>query len=280
MVLPFADNGGVRIYYLVEGTGRPLVLLHGFGGSSEQFYFTGWVDALRSHYRLILMDARGHGKSSKPHEPDAYQMQRRVGDVTAVLDDLGIDRAHFLGYSGGGEVGFGIAKYAPERFTSLLIGGADAEDPDPERPSAWSVRTIGLLKNGIEVFAAAAEEGARREILTTDKPSVLEAVLPLRLQLARKNDPEALIALLTLRQRECLSISQDLPRLDIPCLIFVGEEDGYFEGARAASKLISHARFVSFPRLMHFETAARVDLVLPSILGFLSDVDKKSDQGA
>ena len=90
--MPFADHGGVRVHYRLEGAGRPLVLLHGFGGSSEQFYFLGWVPALRDRYRLLVMDGRGHGSSDKPHEPEAYRMDLRVGDVTAVLDHLGIDQ--------------------------------------------------------------------------------------------------------------------------------------------------------------------------------------------
>jgi pimeloyl-ACP methyl ester carboxylesterase len=269
----FASHGDVRIHYRVEGTGRPLVLLHGFGGSSEQFYFMGWVAALRDHYRLILMDARGHGMSDKPHEPEAYRMEMRVGDVTAVLDDLGIRQAHCLGYSDGGEVGFGIAKYAPERVTSLIIGGADAEDPDPDHPSAWSEQMMGLLRSGLGAVVSGFRERAEQEIQSSQRPSVLEAMLPHRLQLISECDPEALIALLSFRQKECLRLAETLPHLTIPCLLFVGEADASFEGAKAASALIPHARFVSFPGLAHIETGARVDLVLPPILSFLSEVD-------
>ncbi len=270
---PYANHADVRIHYRVEGRGPPLVLLHGFGGSCEQFSFLGWTDALRDRCRLIGIDARGHGDSDKPHEPGAYRMELRVGDVTAVLDRLKIPRAHCLGYSDGGEVGLAAAKFAPERFSSLLIGGADAEDPDPLHPPPWYGRMASLLRSGRAATIAAFREGAEHEARTAQNPSVIEALLPERLKLIERSDPEALIAMLTWRQRECLGLSEILPHVKIPCLFFVGEADGLFPGAKAASAQVPGARFVSFPGLGHLETAARVDLVAPPILRFLADVD-------
>src|SRR5215471_13174551 len=108
--MPYADNDGVRIHYQVEGEGPPLVLQHGFSESVVDWYEAGYVDALRSDYRLILIDARGHGASDKPHDPDAYELERRVADVVAVLDGLAIGKAVFWGYSMGGWIGFGTPK--------------------------------------------------------------------------------------------------------------------------------------------------------------------------
>ena len=93
--MPYADNGNVRIHYQVEGEGPALVLQHGFTESAVDWYEAGYVDALRSDYRLILIDARGHGASDKPHDPDAYELNRRVADIVAVLDALAIERAAF-----------------------------------------------------------------------------------------------------------------------------------------------------------------------------------------
>ncbi len=271
--LPYAHHGDVRIHYRVEGTGRPLVLLHGFGGSCEQFDFMGWTKAFRDHYRLILIDARGHGESDKPHAPEAYRMELRVGDVTAVLGRLGIDRAHCLGYSDGGEVALGAAKYAPDRFTALLIGGADAEDPDPLHPPPWYERMTSVLRSGKTAARATFRATMEREMQTAQKPSVLEAILPERLKLVDQSDPDALIALLTWRQKECLGLREILPHVRVPFLFFVGEADGSFAGAKAASALVPGGRFVSFPGLGHVETGARVDVVGPPLLRFLADVD-------
>ena len=110
--MPYARNEGVRIHYEVEGEGPPLVLQHGFSESVVDWYETGYVKALKPDYRLILIDARGHGDSDKPHDPEAYLLNRRVGDVTAVLDALDIATAVYWGYSMGGWIGFGMANYA------------------------------------------------------------------------------------------------------------------------------------------------------------------------
>ena len=114
--MPYASNHGVRIHYEVMGDGPPLVLQHGFYGSGEDWIEFGYTEALRQKYRLILLDARGHGDSDKPHDPEAYTLQHMAADVVAVMDDLSIDKSHYLGYSMGGWIGYGMAKYAPARL--------------------------------------------------------------------------------------------------------------------------------------------------------------------
>lgn len=99
------------------------MLQHWSLATMESWYDYGYVSALKNDYRLVLLDSRGHGASDKPHRLEAYELKKRVDDVVAVLDDLGIAQAHFFGYSMGGWIGFGVARYAPERFRSLIIGG-------------------------------------------------------------------------------------------------------------------------------------------------------------
>jgi pimeloyl-ACP methyl ester carboxylesterase len=123
--MPYAENNQVRVHYRVEGSnGTPLVLQHGFTESIVDWSDCGYVDVLRARHRLIMIDARGHGGSDKPHYPEAYRLEARVGDVVTVLDILGIAKAHFWGYSMGGWIGFGMAVFAPERVDRLVIGGS------------------------------------------------------------------------------------------------------------------------------------------------------------
>src|ERR1700726_2295119 len=104
--MPYTGNQGVRIHYRIEGAGLPLVLQHGFTRSLEDWKSCGYIARLKSDYQVILIDARGHGQSDKPRDPEAYRLEKRVGDVVvAVLNDLGIGKAHYWGYSMGGWLG-------------------------------------------------------------------------------------------------------------------------------------------------------------------------------
>lgn len=269
--MPFTNNSDVRIHYRVEGTGPPLVLMHGRFVSSEIHYSIGTVEALRERYRLIMIDARGHGRSDKPHEPESYRMDSLVGDVTNVLDELGIGKAHYFGYSMGGRTGLGMAKYAPERLTSLIIGGYAGKDPDPAHPDEFHERLMPSLRMGRETWVSDVRAMVQAEMQTAQKPSLVEGFAPMILQ--SQFDPQAFIAQMTWEQKECMRMADVLPRLSLPCLMLVGEADAQFEGARAASRLIPNARFVSFPGLRHTETMMRLDMLLPPILAFLSEVD-------
>ena len=113
----------MRIHYEVEGRGEPLVIHHGFTSSIETVRLLGYSDSLKESHQVILIDARGHGVSDKPHTPESYGLQTAVNDVLAVLDELGIPKAHFFGYSMGGVIGFAVANFAPERLLSKFRPG-------------------------------------------------------------------------------------------------------------------------------------------------------------
>ncbi len=89
--MPYTNSQGVRIHYEVEGRGPSLVLMHGFSSNLKTWRFYGYVKDLKGDYRLILLDARGHGDSDKPHDPKAYGPEMRTDDVVAVLNDLGVE---------------------------------------------------------------------------------------------------------------------------------------------------------------------------------------------
>ena len=113
--MPFANNEGIKIYYEVEGQGTPLVMAHGLGGSLDDWRDLGWTERLRDRYQLILVDGRGHGRSDKPHDQEAYRHRHVAADHVAVLDDAGLYQAHFLGWSMGGIVCLGAGIGVPER---------------------------------------------------------------------------------------------------------------------------------------------------------------------
>jgi pimeloyl-ACP methyl ester carboxylesterase len=216
----------------------------------------GYVEVLKNDYEVILIDARGHGASDKPHDPEAYKMALRVGDVVAVLDDLNVSKAHFLGYSMGGWIGFGIAKYATERFHSLIIGGTHPYEVASEEPSF----VLELLKKGMNAVLTMADL-VFGERWTPELKAIVET-----------NDLEALIALGSVKER--LGFEDILPELIVPCLLFVGEAAGEYRGAKECAKALPNATFVSLPGLDHIEGVCRVDLVLPHIAKFLAKVNQ------
>lgn len=254
--MPYATNDGVRIHYHLAGNpnGPPLVLLHGFAFSLIDWVELGYSEALGAGYRLILIDARGHGLSDKPHDPDAYRAACWAGDVVAVLDDLGIPQAHFLGYSMGGRIGFMLAAYAPECCRSLILGGDGPLEIAPTGPDPLTE----LMRQGPDALVAVLDS-VWGERMT---PSLRQRLL--------HSDTEALIASRSVSEpRDYVAA---LPNVTIPCLIYCGEADGEHEGAQRAAAKMPHARFVSIPGCDHLQAIWRTDLVLPHIKAFLSDV--------
>lgn len=248
--MPYAENQGIRIHYEVEGVGPPLVLQHGFTSTLESWRKNGYADALRQQYQLVLIDARGHGASEKPHDPAAYAPALRAGDVVAVLDHLRIKSACFWGYSMGGRIGFGVAKYAPERLVALIIGGMHAFE---RRLPAASL----LDGKDAEAFATAlvTRWGGKLGMLAPEKREELFA-----------NDFQALAA----AQRDESSFEDLLPTIEVPCLVYAGNRDAYYNGAESSSRAIPNARFVALRGLNHYAAFQRADIVLPFVLPFLS----------
>lgn len=129
--MPFATSeGGVKIHYELEGSGPPLVFMHGLGGNLESWRQAGYVEKLRDEFQLVLIDSRGRGQSDYPRAQEAYELRTRVLDVASVLADAAIERAHFMGYGTGAWVGWGVTIYMPQRFSALALGGF-GPGPDP-----------------------------------------------------------------------------------------------------------------------------------------------------
>jgi pimeloyl-ACP methyl ester carboxylesterase len=120
----FFDSAGIRIRYIEEGWGEPVVLVHGYTSDAEaQWTRTGVLQALATRYRVIALDARGHGHSGKPHDPAQYGPEMGF-DILRLLDYLDITRAHIVGYSMGAHIVAQLVTTHPERFLTATLGGA------------------------------------------------------------------------------------------------------------------------------------------------------------
>jgi pimeloyl-ACP methyl ester carboxylesterase len=113
------DSSGVQLDVQVEGTGRPLVLLHGFP-DSKRLWVRQIPTLVEAGFQVIVPDQRGYGASDKPVEVDAYGLPYLAIDVTAILDALSIERAHLVGHDWGAAVAWGTASFAPERVDHLV----------------------------------------------------------------------------------------------------------------------------------------------------------------
>lgn len=265
--MPYANNHGVRIYYRVEGRGPQLLLVHGLFNSLEGWYDAGYVDSLKRDYQLVLMDMRGHGGSDKPHNPEMYRLELLAADPVAVLDALNVRKAHFLGYSMGSRVGFGVAKYASSRFNSFILGGADPFDIDLAVQESW---LQSLREEMNTMFARALRE--RIDAMFTRTRYLMEELgmkIPpqLRARLVT-NDREAFAAFLTGSQWG-RGLEDVLHTMTMPCLVYFGERDDKDSGAKKWVGIMPNATAVSIPGLDHIETFLRSDLVLPHIIRFL-----------
>jgi len=246
--MAYADNNGVRIHYQVEGNGPPLVLQHGYSDSLESWYDFGYVEKLESERQLVLIDARGHGASDKPHDTAEYTRELQASDVVAVLRDLHIPCADYWGYSMGGQIGFAMAQSAPDRVRGLIIGGAAG---------------AGLARAGDRLLAALEARGAEAI------PAVWGVALPTRLHnRLLANDVEALKAC----RADSPGFASIFSTVIKPSLLYAGSADPSCAAAEAAAAQMPNATFFTVPGLGHAEVMLRSELVLPHIISFLSSV--------
>jgi pimeloyl-ACP methyl ester carboxylesterase len=247
--MPFVSSAGRRIHYEISGAGPDLFLHHGFTSSSQAWRFFGFTEVLQQHYRVIALDALGHGQSDKPHATSAYTLQQRSEDVLAILDALKIEKINYLGYSMGGWVGYGLVRHARHRLQSLLLGAAH-----PYADNSWDAFK-GLDGTDDHAFIAAFE-------------AVLdERISPEVKMMIRANDLQALAAA---AQQPRASMEELLPLIDLPCLMFCGDADARHAAVKRCTESLPRASFVSLPGVTHFGGLMHSELVLPPVLDFLA----------
>ena len=128
---------GVELYYEVHGAGEPLILLHGFGGCSQDW--SPLITDLRTQFQLIIPDMRGHGPSTNPSK--LFRHQESAADMFALLDHLGVGTFKGLGVSGGGNVLLHLATQQPQRVQAMVLVSATSYFPAQARPSCANIRT-------------------------------------------------------------------------------------------------------------------------------------------
>ena len=119
----YASVNGIKIWHAIFGRGTPVILLH--GGLANADYWGELVPALAPRYRVVVMDSRGHGRSSRDARPFGYDLM--ASDVLALMDFLKIDKAALIGWSDGAIIGLDIAMHHPERLSKLFAFAANSD---------------------------------------------------------------------------------------------------------------------------------------------------------
>jgi pimeloyl-ACP methyl ester carboxylesterase len=247
--MPSFKNGPVEIAYLDEGDGEPIVLVHGFASNKEvNWVAPAWVSTLtRAGRRVIALDDRGHGQSTKLYDPADYHTALMAGDVRALLDHLGVERADVMGYSMGARITAFLASSHPDRVRSAILGGLGIR----------LVEGVGLPES-----IAEALEAPSLDDVSDPTGRVFRAFGD-----QTKSDLRALAACIR-GSRQTLSRTE-AAALRVPVLIAVGTRDVVAGSAQEVAKLIPGAEALDIPDRDHM-LAVGDRMYKARVLDFLS----------
>jgi pimeloyl-ACP methyl ester carboxylesterase len=229
--MPSFHNGTVEIAYLDEGEGEPIVLVHGFASTKNvNWVYPTWVSDLKKDgRRVIALDNRGHGDSTKLYDPAQYSIAEMAGDVRALMDHLGIAQADIMGYSLGARMTAWLALNTPQRLRSAIFGG------------------IGMAMiegGGPGENVAAALEAPSLDDVTDPVGRTFRAFAD-----QTRSDRLALAA--CLRGSRGLMSRQEAARISVPVLIAVGTSDDIAGSAQALGEIITGSEVLDIPNRDH-----------------------------
>ncbi len=242
------SSGGLSLAYDDIGSGRPVLLLHGFASNrAEMWRRLGWYGAFeRKGYRVIAPDLRGHGESAKPHEADAYARAAMVGDVLALMDHLQIARADLMGYSMGARLALAAALSHGERIDHLILGGV-----------------------GARIFEQGGHAGLLADAMMADDPdSIAEPMLKSFRHFADEQGEDRLALAACVRAPGEGFTREMLVHLNVPTLVVAGSRDMLAGSAAELAEAIAGAQAVTLPGCDHFSAIPHA-LFKASVFDFL-----------
>jgi pimeloyl-ACP methyl ester carboxylesterase len=265
-------DDGVRIYYEEHGKGTPLVLAYGIGGNTKMWDVN--VPGLASRHRLILWEPRGHARSDSPEDPVKYSFQRWALDLKAVLDRLGLRRAHVGGLSLGAGIATRFALRFPGRVRSLVVTNSSSASG---QPLSWQsvvmrARSIEItLTQGMDAMAefAMSENPNLSERLALDPGAKAEFYEEYR-QLVPIGYANALRALLAMDH-----ITDELPKLRMPVLLIGGDRDPSLAPMTVMHRKIRGSKLVVLTPASHFANRDQPDAWNRAVLDFLARAEAR-----
>lgn len=229
--MPRFRHGDVEIAYLDEGQGEPIVLIHGFASNREvNWTYPGWVSTLTgAGRRVIALDNRGHGQSTKLYDPSDYHTRKMAEDVRALLDHLGISRADLFGYSMGARITAFLAVAHPERVRSAILGGLGYKLIDG----------VGLPESIAEALEAPSLADVTDPTARTFRAFADQT----------KSDRRALAACIR-GSRQVMSVDE-VSQIATPALVAVGTKDDVAGSAGQLAAVMRNARALDIPGRDH-----------------------------
>lgn len=203
----FYDSDGVRLRYAENGAGEPVLLVHGLTRSVEADRLAlGLIDDLGRDHRVIAFDCRGHGRSNKPHVPKGYGVEM-VRDVARLLDDLGVRRAHVVGYSLGARITLRAVVEHLGRFHGVTLAAGAGQ-------IGWTQANADRAEQEASELERGEMRSLVRRLAPRDRPEPSEDALP---QIAATLlAGQALRALAAVhRSHNELAVTADPARLDL-----------------------------------------------------------------
>lgn len=227
---------GIRLAFERLGSGKPVVLVHGFGSSLQQNWkSTGWFGSLTDAGRqVVAMDCRGHGQSDKPHDEGFYGHDRMAEDVLAVMDAAGLGAADLVGYSMGGFIGLRVAAQAPARVNSLSLGGVGEHYLTGPRLSSEGSR--GLLSAAL---------------LAEDKSTITDPRGRMFRDFADQPGKDRIALAACMRAMSPPLPGEILSQLHIPVLVVCGEKDDIAGPAEPLARKFARGFSVTIPGRDH-----------------------------
>jgi 2-succinyl-6-hydroxy-2,4-cyclohexadiene-1-carboxylate synthase len=258
---------GIHYHVEVDGSGAPLVLLHGFTGSSEN-----WREirpALNKRFTTVTFDLLGHGQTDAPDDPQRYAMAAAANDLAAIFGRLELPRVHLLGYSMGGRLALYVAHHYPERINSLVLESA-SPGLATEAERAARVESDERLARMIEAegMTAFAAYWTNLPMFATQSDDLRQRLHQQRL----RNNPRGLAnSLRGMGTGVQPSLWGQLGQMTCPALLIVGERDAKFvEIARQMEQQIPTAETVIVAGAGHAVHAEQPEIYAQSVLDFLS----------
>lgn len=226
--MSYATAGdGVRLHFEEAGSGTPIVFVHEFGGN-----YRSWEPQMRffaRRHRCITFAARGYPPSDVPPDVDAYSQQHAVGDILAVMDGAGIERAHVVGLSMGGFAALHLGLERPERAHSLVVAGAGY---GAEKQFETYFRNVSLEvaaqfeQQGSKQFARTYSLGASRVQFQNKDPRgwrEFADLLSEHSEVGAANTMRGVQA----RRPSIYDLEERLRHLHVPTLVMTGDEDDH-----------------------------------------------------